>query len=445
MVSDINWSVIQMIKKLRNRLTLLFTLSTGVILTAVLVLSLAITNQQIIRNNKETFQNNFMTVTQKVLMNNEISHLWLAEMETKNHLIIHIEDGGQALWYKGSWPALTDRQILVERVKKRALEDNINSNIQPVSINEVQSKMYNIKGNKNDRYFGKVFIASTDDGYRSIIMLQYASDNLSATIKQKLLIVCFYLSGIVALYFVGRWIIGKSLKPVEENRKRQTEFIAAASHELKSPLAVIRANASALKIEPERAEHFTEGIDKECMRLSTLIEDMLLLAWADAKNWSVRKEIIDVDILLFETYDSFRPFYAENHKELTFEPQEELLPKIMGDPLRMKQILSVLLDNAVSYSKDKDTIILRAYEKKNQLLIEVEDHGVGIEQNMKKEIFERFYKGDKSRRDKNHYGLGLSIAKELIELQEGKISLKDTEGGGVTFIISLPIYKMKDA
>ncbi len=430
-----------MINKLRKKLILLYTFSTGLILTAVLLLAMATTNQQLLRNKKETFQNNFMTVTQKVLINNEISHLWLAEMETKHQLIIHVEDNGHALWYKGAWKAVTNRYKLVEKVKLKASKDHIHTEIRPVSVNEVQSSIYVIKGDKNDRYFAQVCMIPTEEGFRSIIMLQYISDHTSAALRQKVLVIILYLAGIAALYSVSRVIVGKSLEPVEESRRRQTEFIASASHELKSPLAVIRANASALMIEPERAGHFTKGIDKECMRLSTLIEELLLLASADAKNWSVKKEIIDMDTLIIDAYDIFQPFCKERNKDLELDLQDEMLPKIEGDALRIKQILSVLIDNAVSYTMEEDRIILRAYAKKNQLLVEVEDHGAGIEEDMKKEIFERFYKGDKSRKDKNHFGLGLSIAKELTELHDGKISLKDTDGGGVTFIISLPIHR----
>jgi signal transduction histidine kinase len=226
---------------------------------------------------------------------------------------------------------------------------------------------------------------------------------------------------------------------VEESRRRQTEFIAAASHELKSPLSVIRANASASLIEPQRAEHFIEGIDKECERLSNLIEDMLLLASADANNWKVNKEIIDMDTLLIDTYDTFCPFCSEHGKELRLELQEEMLPSVEGDAIRIKQILAILIDNAVCYSKERDSIIIRTFVIKNHLYIEIEDHGTGIDQNKKLEVFERFYREDKSRKDKNHFGLGLSIAKELVELQEGSISVKDTSGGGATFSVCFPV------
>ncbi len=438
MESDIDWSADNMLNSLKKKFLLLYTCSTGLILTAVLIFVLIITNEQLLKGKKDTFLNNFTTVSKNVQMDNVISHLWLSELEIKNHLIIHIEDNGKALLYKGAWQTPTERETLFDRLKDLAQKDNINTNIRPISLNEVQSKIYDLKGNKNDRYLGAVSIVPAETGYRSVVMLQYISGGRSAEIKQLFFILFADISGITALFFVSRWIVGKSLKPVEESRKQQTEFIAAASHELKSPLAVIRANASALMIEPDRMEHFAKGIDKECWRLSSLIEDMLLLASADAKRWHVKKEIIDMDILFIETYDLFFPYCREQGKNLKLELQEDMLPKTEGDIRRLKQILAVLIDNAAAYTKERDTIILRGYSKRNRLWMEVEDHGPGIADAKKKEVFERFYREDKSRKDKNHFGLGLSIARELAELHGGNITLKDTAGGGATFSVCIP-------
>ncbi len=430
-----------MLNSIRKRLILLYTCSTGLILTAVLIFVSVITDQQLLRSQVNAFQNNFLTINQNVQMNNEISNLWMAEMETKNHLIIHIEDNGTPFIFKGSWQAPTKRLILVNKVKELALKDNINTNIRPISLNEVQSQRYKLKGNKNDRYLGEVFVVPIGKGFRSVVVLQYISGNVYSVLKQRLLLVFLDFLGIAALFFVSRWMVSKSLKPAEESRRRQTEFIAAASHELKSPLAVIRANASALMVEPERAEHFTKGIDEECKRLSALIEDMLLIASVDAKSWKIKKEIMDMDTLLIEVYDLFYPYCREQGRELKLKLQDEMLPKVEGDRERLKQILAVLIDNAVTYTVERDTILIRGYSRKNRLWLEVEDHGAGVSQDKKKEVFERFYREDKSRKDKNHFGLGLSIARELVELHGGSISIKDTAGGGATFIIGLPIYK----
>lgn len=428
-----------MLNTIRKRLILLYTVSTGTILTIVLMFVFILANQQLMKSKQDGFFNNFITVSKNVQMNNIVSHMWIAEMEEKNQLIIHIEDNGQALLYPGAWKALTGRGILIKKVKELAQKDGIYTNIPPISMKEIQSNTYQFKGNANDSYLGAAFIVPVKAGYRSVVMLQYISDDDITKIKKFALIFLLDAIGITSLFGVSRWVVGKSLKPVEESRKRQTEFIAAASHELKSPLAVIRANASAMIIEPGELKHFSQGIDKECQRMSNLIEDMLLLASVDDKSWDVKKEILDMDTHLIETYEMFYPFCKNLNKSLKLELQEEILPKVKGDSERMKQILAVLIDNAAVYTRNNDTIILRAYSKKNHLWIEVEDHGEGIKEENKNEVFERFYRKDKARKDKNHYGLGLSIAKELVELHDGTITCKDTIGGGATFVIDLPV------
>lgn len=430
-----------MLNALRRKFTLLYTFSTGMILTIVLIFVMINTNEQLLKSKKDSFLNNFILVSRSVEMDREVSHLWMSELEIKNHLIIHIEDNGEPLEYKGAWITPTTRNILVDRLKSAAGKDNIDTTISPVSLKELQSKTYMITGENKDRYFGAVFMVPYGDGYRSLSMLQYINDNRGSQIGRILFMLGIDIGGIGALFLISRWIVGKSLKPVEESRRQQTEFIAAASHELKSPLAVIRANASAIKIEPDRSDYYVEGIDKECVRMSGLIEDLLLLAATDANRWKIKKGKVDIDALLIETYDLYHLFCKENKKNLKLELKEDLLPEIEGDKERLKQILGILIDNAVTYTKDGDTIILRGYVKKNNLILEVEDHGVGIADDRKKEVFGRFYRGDQSRKDKNHYGLGLSIGKELAELHGGIISLRDTLGGGATFTVSIPMEK----
>ena len=430
-----------MLNSIRKRLILLYTCSTGLILTAVIIFVAVITDKQLSRSQLNAFQNNYITINQNVQRNQVISNLWMAELETKNQLIIHIEDNGIPFLFQGAWEVPTERQILIKQLKELALLDNISTNIRPISMNEVQSRVYEITGNKNDNYLGEVFIVPADKGFRSVVVLQYISGNAFSVLKQRLLLVLLDCLGIAALFLVSSWMVNKSLKPVEESRRRQTEFIAAASHELKSPLAVIRANASAVMVEPERIEHFTKGIEKECSRMAARIEDMLLLASVDARSWKIRKEILDMDTLLIEVYDLFYPFCREQGKDLQLKLQDDILPKAEGDRERVKQILAVLIDNAVTYTAEKDTILLLGYVKKNRIYLEVEDHGPGVAPEKKNEIFERFYRADKARKDKTHFGLGLSIARELTELHGGSIAVSDTKGGGATFTVSLPIYK----
>lgn len=436
---------------LKQRLVLLCTIMTGSVLTVVLAGTWLYSEGQWYQNKQRIFEDRFLTVSDQLRSDTSVSQIQLAEMEQKDRLIIGIEDNGIHLLFEGAWSTKTSRAVLEELLKERAGEDRIYTNIPPVSLKEQKSPIYLIQGEHNDKYFGAVFMVAKKNGYRSLLLLQPLSDHNGERIRQRLLILLSDILGILALFLISCWFVNKALKPVEESRRKQNEFIASASHELKSPLAVIRANAQAIGFNrkavgadgvtesgcDEDIMRFAGGIDRECARMSGLIEDMLLLASMDARTWRMSRETVDMDTVLIDIYDLFSSYCNEKEIVLKLELEEDMLPGVSGDPERIRQILSILINNAVSYTFTGDTVIIRAYRKKHRLAVEVADHGKGIADDKKEAVFERFYRADKSRKDKNHFGLGLSIARELTILQGGELKIKDTPGGGATFQILL--------
>ena len=151
--------------------------------------------------------------------------------------------------------------------------------------------------------------------------------------------------------------------------------------------------------------------------MARLIDDMLLLTSMDTRTWQIDKEPIEIDTLLVETYEAFLPLFRQNDLSLILNLQEDELPIIYGDKDRLKQILAILLDNALSYTPPGKKVTLQGSVSSSYLHIEVEDQGIGIPDNDKKLIFDRFYRVDKSRNDKKHFGLGLCIANELVQRQ----------------------------
>ncbi|KAB1438137.1 sensor histidine kinase [Candidatus Galacturonibacter soehngenii] len=425
-----------MFNTLRKQLTLLYTITTGIILTVVIGTIFISFQREAAANNLETFQNNLYAIETKLQTDSLIKYVWLAEYENNNNLLIHIEDNGKPIDYEGYGYQSGLRNDLVELVKERAMEDGINSSMPPITSNKVMSDIYKIKWN-NKNYLGAVDLIKEKKGYRSVILLQYFPMEFSR-IRSRMVIFIMYGLGVVALYVVSWKFVGKSLKPVEENRKRQTEFIAAASHELKAPLAVLQTSASALKYGDNQAI-FIKNIENECVRMSNLIEDMLLLASTDAKNWSLHQCIIDADTLVLETYERMEALCREQGYRLVVDLPTKPLPKMEGDKERLTQVLSILINNSLAYAnaKERKEIRLRAYEKRNYIYIQVIDYGIGIKEEIKANIFERFYRGDEARNEKSHFGLGLSIAKEIIELHGGIIKCEDTEENGSTFTIKL--------
>ena len=251
-----------------------------------------------------------------------------------------------------------------------------------------------------------------------------------------------WLGVFILMYFASRFLIGKAVHPIEATMKSQKEFIASASHELKAPLSVIQVNAETLELEGERtnAVHKQRIILDECARMSNLIKSLLSLASSDARNWKMDFRENDIDTLLIETWELFSQRSKKAGIQLDLDIGEHY-PKLRCDKERIMQTLGILIDNAIVHSRSNSNIQMGARIHMKQAVFYVIDHGCGIADAEKEKVFERFYTGDASRTNKNHYGLGLSIAKEIINLHQGSILLIDTPDGGCTFEIHIPLEK----
>ena len=254
--------------------------------------------------------------------------------------------------------------------------------------------------------------------------------------------ICIWCGVFFFIIFLSRILTRITVKPTEAAMQSQKDFIAAVSHECKAPLAAILSSAemiAALPDTPDAVKVHTHVIDLEVSRMSRLIGDLLLLSSLDAGNWPFHMEEVNVDTLLINLYTKFEPICKEKNIMLQLDISAESYPPLYSDDNRLDQIISVFLDNAISYSPSSSEITLGASAEKNELVIIVTDHGVGISDKDKPYIFNRFYQCDKSRTQRGHFGLGLSIANELVNKLGGKIRLSDTDGGGCTFKIYLPI------
>lgn len=428
-----------MLLQLRKKLTLLYTLITSLILTGVVFTLAIITSQTGSRQQEALFTNQLMTIVNKLQYDSNISQSWLTSMEQDNGLIIHIEENSHPLLYSGSSPTATNRSVLIEHIRQLALSESVDSHIPPVSISLVKSSLFTIQGEHSDWYQGTVMVFSAKNSYFSLILLQDTTDFHEGIFYQKLLFILADIAGILCLLFVNWKFVGKSLEPIRINEEKQHAFIAAASHELRSPLTVISVSADALGSNTEDSERFIISIKNECNRMSRLISDLLLLASAKSNAWSLSLEELDMDTLLLNTYERYDPLFKAKGLSLKLKLPSECLPSIPGDGERIMHILSIFLDNGISYSPNGSSVILQASFTKQSLVCAVIDHGPGIPDDQKEHVFENFYRCDTSRKDKNHFGLGLCVATELAGLLNGHLELKDTPGGGCTFLLVIPI------
>lgn len=426
-----------MLLQLRKKLTLLYTLITGLILTGVVFTLAIITGQTDSRQREALFTNQLMTIANKLQYDSRISQSWLASMEQDNGLIIHIEENGNALLYSGSSSTATSRPFLIERARELALRESVDVLIPPASTSLIKSSLFTMQGDHGDWYQGTVMVFSAKNSYFSLILLQDTTGDHQRMFYQKLLFLLADAAGILCLLMVNWKFVGKSLEPIRINEEKQQAFIAAASHELRSPLAVISVSADGLNSHTGDPEHFVASIKNECKRMSRLIQDLLLLASAKSNAWTLSREMVDMDTLLLTTYERYEPLCRSKGLQLKLELPEEALPPIQGDKERIMHILSVFLDNGISFSPGGDTLLLKASFSKHSLICAVIDHGPGIPDDQKEQVFEYFYRSDTSRKDKNHFGLGLCVASELARLLGGRLELKDTPGGGSTFMLVL--------
>lgn len=244
------------------------------------------------------------------------------------------------------------------------------------------------------------------------------------------------------LLFLIRWMLKKSFAPTEQMLISHRNFIASASHELKAPLAVIMANVGLLQSytakDPQTAG-ILSTIDAECNRMSHLIRDLLFLASSDANQQKIHPSDVEVDTLLFSLYEAFEPLCLKKQIPLIPDFSSESYPTLYTDAERLFQLLGIFLDNAISYAPKGSPIKLRAVFDGNELIFSVIDHGKGISKEDQPFIFDRFYCADASRTEKQHFGLGLSIAKELAKLLGGTVGFSETKGGGATFYLKLPV------
>lgn len=246
------------------------------------------------------------------------------------------------------------------------------------------------------------------------------------------------------LLFAAAWFYtGRMLFPLEENRNRQTQFVASASHELRSPLAVLLSSADALAVaDTKDKESFHDIIRSEGQRMSQLIDDMLALASADNQSWPMHFEVTSLDELIPQLYEKYHSLARAKglRLDISLPPLEEV-PAALCDQRRISQVLGILLDNALSYTPPGGRVTLGLRPDGCGWRLWVADTGPGIPDEWKARVFERFFRADQAREDRKHFGLGLSIAKEIISLHSGRIWVEDAPGGGAVFCVFLPTAK----
>lgn len=281
-------------------------------------------------------------------------------------------------------------------------------------------------------------ITAYGGGYRIV--------GLDVTTQQAVLTRLIYTFLIVAaasllfIFLISRFLTNKSIEPIIEAFEKQKQFVADASHELKTPLAVINTNVDVLLSNPDETivsqSKWLRYIKSESERMSKLTNDLLYLTQVDYSEASM----IFTDFNLSDTVENILLTMEATAFEKNLDLSYRIEPDIhtRGNAEQLTQVAVILLDNAIKYTPEKGTIHLELKRTAHHIQLSVANSGEGISPEHLPKIFDRFYRTDKSRaRQSGGYGLGLSIAKAIVEQHGGKIGVESIVGKSTTFTVRL--------
>jgi len=246
--------------------------------------------------------------------------------------------------------------------------------------------------------------------------------------------------GLVGAALITLLVTGRALRPVRDGFEAQRRFVADASHELRTPAALIRANAEVLEREnlvTDEGREFVTDIVAEADRLGLLVGDLLQLSAWDETKLAVGISTIDATSLAADTVRGAPALAAERGVSLAHEAADTVYAR--GDRDRLVQLLLILVDNAVDHSPKGTTVTVRVHRSGAQAVLEVEDQGPGIPTEARERIFEPFTRlHGTTRHGSGGTGLGLAIARRIVDAMSGTIAVDSPEGAGARFVVTLP-------
>ncbi|OGP93282.1 MAG: hypothetical protein A2156_07090 [Deltaproteobacteria bacterium RBG_16_48_10] len=236
--------------------------------------------------------------------------------------------------------------------------------------------------------------------------------------------------------------INEMIGRLEASFKRMAEFTADTSHELRTPLCAMRGEAEVLLSNPRTPEEYQEALVhfiEEFDRVNQMISDLILLSKFDATQVELKRVPLRLDLLVKDLGNLFQVLAEQKGLTFAVEASEEVT--LLGDKVRLQQLFTNLIDNAIKYTS-RGSIRITLEKDRETIRVQIKDTGVGIPKEEQDKIFKRFYRVDKSRsKETGGVGLGLSIAEWIVQAHQGSIEVQSKLSQGSTFTVSLPLSK----
>lgn len=262
-------------------------------------------------------------------------------------------------------------------------------------------------------------------------------ESLVSTVRWRLIILNLSVLAVssVASYYLAK----RTLRPIEQSLEDQQHFTADASHELRTPLAAMKAEIE-VAIKGKSADEHRRVLSsnlEEVQKLERLAGSLLNLARHDVNSSTIAAVPVELAVVVTEAVDRLEPMAKQKHQTII---HDHVQSRVIGDQAKLTELLVILLDNAVKYSHDNGVITIVTTQSGKHVTLKVIDQGIGIAEADVPHVFNRFYRADVSRTGSgaDGYGLGLAIAKRIVELHRGTISVASTIGKGTTVSVVLP-------
>lgn len=330
-----------------------------------------------------------------------------------------------------------DGEVLTTSVNRNFFEKCLEKmNFNKNDINRI----YEMCINSKYYYRGTTCKISTSDGeyYIELLININSEKEMMERFTNTLTIATCII--IVLSIFISFYFAKKSLDPIVKAYKKQAEFIQNASHELRTPLTIIQAKQEMLLQSPEskiidKSEDIALSLS-ETRRLSKMVRELMDLARADANNNMINKVKTDLNELVKNVAVPYQEMAEIQNKNMLVNANCKDLVNI--DSNKIKQLLIILLDNALKYTEENDSIEIDVHSVDDKVFINVKDTGIGISDDGLKHVFERFYREDKARsREKGGTGLGLAIAHSIVKSHGGSIKIVHNKPKGIIVIVKL--------
>ena len=291
-------------------------------------------------------------------------------------------------------------------------------------LDEVLSKDKNVGYYNNYRY--KI---ADKDNYRLIVFLDCEEEieTLKSSVAKSITIITF---GLIIVFIVISALTKRILKPIIANIENQKQFITNAGHELKTPLAVIMADVDVLEMTMGEENEWVNSIKSQANRLNVLVKSLLSLSNIEEGKQEFHTTQFSITKVIKESIQDFKALLQ--NKNVIFDDSKDVI--INADLNMIKQLITIFLDNSIKYTPDNGTIEIKAEKQGKNVKLEFSNTCENVRSINTKKLFERFYRGDKSRnKTKEGYGIGLSIAKSIVDIHKGKISAFITKDDRICF------------